>query len=471
MKIFNSMLLLSLTFACIKTSAQDQPAYKPTYQQLKQYEGVYRYTNNSTLQMAVSPKDTILYALIGDSKYRLNPYRKDVFKNNGNQEISFLRDASGITGYKVNDEHPDTVYKLITKKVTFTDKMWFPRGNVKNFNWQYKQPANLRDGLQTGSMIKSGLDTGLIHTMINRIVNRTYKDIHSILIIKDSKLIVEEYFYDNDVNKLHQLRSASKSFSSAMVGIAIDKHLIKSREEKVLPFYTEYKIGNMDARKASIRIVDMLTQRSGLACDELNQKSPGNELKIYPQHDWVKYVLNLPMIDTPGKTGLYCSGNIFVLNRLVEKVSGMKLHEFAKVNLFDKLGVKNFDWDFVPDETHQDSYSQVYLRSRDMAKFGMLYLNHGRWNGQQIISREYVDESITKHSHVEDLEYGYLWWCEDLTVNGVTYEGAAAKGNGGQRIFIWPKLNMVAVITAGNYNTPSPANKMLMECVLAGLTK
>jgi len=185
----------------------------------------------------------------------------------------------------------------------------------------------------------------------------------------------------------------------------------------------------------------------------------------------VKTVLDLPMVDAPGHDAHYCSGNIFVLNQIVQNVSGKSLHAFAKENLFDKIGVERFDWDFVPDETHQDSYSQISLRPRDMVKFGLLYLHHGKWNNEQVISREYVDASLTKHSTLRGLGYGYLWWCEDLTVNGETFRGIAAKGNGGQRIFLWPDQNMMAVVTAGNYNTQSPSNRLLMECVLGGLRK
>jgi CubicO group peptidase (beta-lactamase class C family) len=350
--------------------------------------------------------------------------------------------------------------------------MWFAKGDGKQpYHWAYTQPKDLRDGIPVGSIVNSGLDTGLIHTMINRIVDQSYNDVNSILIIKDGKLVLEEYFYGFTADSLHQLRSATKSFSSALVGIAVDKHLIKSTGEKLLSYYPEYTIANMDDRKKAITIYDVLTQQSGFACDDDDSNSIGNEVKIYPTNDWIKTMLDLPMVDTPGRKGSYCSGNIFLLNRIVEKVSHQTLHDFARDNLFSKLGVTRFDWDFVPDQSHQDSFGQVSLRPRDMAKFGLLYLNNGKWNGTQVISSDWVKQSITKHSNIRGIDYGYLWWCENLQANGKIYYGAAAKGNGGQRIFIWPGQNMLAVITAGNYNTQSPANKMLIECVLSGLKK
>jgi len=451
-------------------AAYAQSNYKLTYDQLREYEGTYAFVNNTTLQIAASPRDTMLYALVGDSKYKLRAYKKDIFLNGGNQEVHFIRNNTGITGYQVKDKTPDKFYPLITKKVTFSNDMWFARGNNKlPFHWVYSPPKDMHDGIPTGSLINSGLDTGLIHTMINRIVNQSYSDINSILIIKEGKLVLEEYFYGFTADSLHQLRSATKSFASALVGIAVDKHLIKSTDEKLLSFYPEYSIANPDDRKKAITIQDMLTQRSGFACDDDDDNSAGNENKIYPTHDWIKTMLDLPMINEPGKVGSYCSGNVILLDGIVEKTSHQKLHDFAAENLFSKLGVKRFNWDFVPDQSHQESFGQISLRPRDMAKFGMLYLNNGKWKGIQVISADWVKQSITKHSNIRGIDYGYLWWCEDLTANGKVYRGAAAKGNGGQRIFIWPDQKMIAVITAGNYNTQSPANRMLIDCVLGGL--
>jgi CubicO group peptidase (beta-lactamase class C family) len=470
MKSQNTVYYLLLAFILASISASAQSRYVLTYDQLSEYEGTYAFTGNTTLQIAASPKDTMLYALVGDSKYKLRTYQKDIFINGSNQEVHFIRNNTGIAGYQVKDQTPDKVYPLITKKVTFSNEMWFARGNNKvPYHWVYSQPKNMHDGIPTGSLINSGLDTGLIHTMITRIVNQNYNDVNSILIIKNGKLVLEEYFYGFTADSLHQLRSATKSFSSALVGIAVDKHLIKSTSEKLLTFYPEYPVANLDERKKAITIQDMLTQRSGFACDDDDGNSAGNENKIYPTSDWIKTMLDLPMINEPGKVGSYCSGNIMLLNRIVEKVSHQKLHDFAAENLFSKLGVKKFDWDFVPDQSHQESFGQVSLRPRDMAKFGMLYLSNGKWNGMQIISADWIKQSITKHSNIRGIDYGYLWWCEDLTANGKIYRGAAAKGNGGQRIFIWPDQNMIAVITAGNYNTQSPANRMLIDCVLGGL--
>jgi CubicO group peptidase (beta-lactamase class C family) len=416
--------------------------------QLQQYEGTYEYGNPATLQISVSPKDAKLYAIISGSKYLLRQYKQDTFLNNSDQQVIFLRHNNAISGY-IADGH---TYRLINRQVAFT---WIAR---KDTRYQYRIPADRHDGLPTGSIINSGLDTALIHTLIDRIIDGTYPDVHSILLIKDGKLILEEYFYGYNAHTRHQLRSASKSITGIVTGIAISKGLIRGTDEKISRYFPTYKI-------ADITIHDLLTQQSGLACDDRDPNSPGNEVKIYPNNDWISYILQLPMSYTPGTKARYCSGNTILLDRIIETASGQSLSAFAKANLFAPLGIHDYKWEFAPDKIHENDFGQLHMLPLDMAKIGLLVLNKGQWKGKQVLPPDFVQASVTKQSVVDGMDYGYLWWLE--TLNGIP--GIAAKGNGGQRIFIWPGLNMVAVVTAGNYNQQSPANKLLMECVLKGL--
>lgn len=463
------LILLLLIFPICAEGVQAQSAYKADFSDLKKWEGTYEYIGNSTLQIAASPKDTMLYALIGAARYKLRPFKKDIFLNGGNQEVEFLSDAKHISGYKVKDGQPDKLYKLLTNKVTFSDSIWYAK--PLGYSYAYKAPVARKDGLPVGSLAGSDLDADLIHKMIDRIIDGTYPNIHSVLLIKDGKLILEEYFYEYHADKLHELRSASKTFTSALVGAAVSNGFIKSLDDKVLTYFPDYQFRNLTPQKEAITIKNMLTQQSGLACNDYDSNSPGNETKIYRTADWVKTILDLPMAGEPGDKADYCSGNTIVLGKIVEKSSKSSLYDFAGKYLFGPLGVKNFRWDFITDQQHQDDFGQVYLKPRDMAKLGLLYLNGGNWKGTQILPKQYVAQSLMKHAVVDGIDYGYLWWRESLTASGIRYDGMAAKGNGGQRIFIWPEQNMVAVVTGGNYNTQSPANKMLIECVLSGLKK
>jgi len=177
------------------------------------------------------------------------------------------------------------------------------------------------------------------------------------------------------------------------------------------------------------------------------------------------------MIDTPGGKGMYCSGNVIVAGRIVEKATKQPLPEFAKRNMFAPLGITNFKWNFKPDISSAETFCQLYLRPRDMGKFGLLFLNNGKWNGKQIISSSWVKQSLTKHSTVQNVDYGYLWWIKYLMVDGVKYYGKAAQGNGGQKIYIWEQQNMVTVITGGNYNTQSPSDELIGKYILPAFNK
>jgi CubicO group peptidase (beta-lactamase class C family) len=451
----------------IRTQTPQQ--YKVTYDQLKEYEGLYEYANSATMKIAASPVDTILYAIINESRYRLRPSEKDIFLNNGNEKVQFLRDkTNAISGVSDNTGK----FKLLSKNVDYPKSIWYPRPNVPtDYKYIYKQPTDDNDGLSSGNLDKSGLNKALLDELMQKLVTGVYKNIHSILIIKDGKLVFEEYFYEHNKAKLHEMRSATKSFVSALTGIALSKGFIKSSDEKVLPYFPEYTFKNMTDAKQRITIENLLTNQSGLDCDASNPKAVGNESIMSYEKDWIQYSLDLPMADSAGGRGMYCSSNPLILGRIIEKATKQTLPEFAKQTLFKDLGIKNFYWHFKLDPSSAETYGQVNLTSRGMAKFGLLYLNKGLWNGKQVISKEWVEQSLAKHTVVQGLDYGYLWWTKYLDADGVRYYGKLAQGNGGQKIYIFEEQNLVVVTTAGHYNVQSPINEIVAKYILPSFNK
>jgi CubicO group peptidase (beta-lactamase class C family) len=472
--VVSTILLLGLTvqiFAQEGNIALPKNAQKLTlsYAQLKAYEGLYEYVNNSTLKIAASPKDTVLYAIINESKYALTPFEKDVFTTMSKDKVIFFRNSKHkVAGYYTGND----TFKLLDRKVKFPKKMWYPRLSKNNNEaYSYRQPKQISDGLLTANVDKTVLDKSLLNEMVEKIIDGKYPNVHSILIIIDGKLVFEEYFYEHDRDKLHELRSATKSIVSALTGIAIDKGFIKSKDEKVLSFFPEYLIENNTDDKQKITIEHLLTNQSGLDCDVSNPNSVGNETTMNNSDDWVKFTLNLPMSDRAGGKGMYCSGNPITLGRIIEKTTKQSLPEFAEKHLFNPLGIKNYVWNFKPDKSSVETFCQVYLTSRDMAKFGLLYLNEGNWNNQQIISEEWVEQSLKKHSVVQGVDYGYLWWNKYLEADGVKYYSFGAQGNGGQKIYVWQEQKMVTVITGGNYNTQSPSDELIKKYILPAFNK
>jgi CubicO group peptidase (beta-lactamase class C family) len=239
----------------------------------------------------------------------------------------------------------------------------------------------------------------------------------------------------------------------------------------VVSFFPEYPIRNLSAEKWAITVEHLLACESGLACEDGNPESPGQELKMNASPDWVQFILDLPMLERPGETGRYCTGGVILLGRIVEKTSGQGLRDFAAEHLFGKLGITDFRWIFKPDSSSFDNACQLHMRPRDMAKFGLLYMNEGQWKGKQIISREWVRASLSMHSVVRGTDYGYLWWRQWLNVNGTRVDGVTAKGNGGQRIYLWPSLNLLVVITGGSYNQQSASDEIQIRYILPAAMK
>lgn len=283
---------------------------------MKEYEGNYEYFNNVRLQIAASPKDNVLFAIIDEGRYPLKTVRKDVFLDGQNSQVVFERNkANQITGYRVISKDSNRFFKLLSKE-SFSEKMWYPRRVTGNEKITYSTPKNLQDGLEVGSLVRAEFDAAAITQMVNKIADGTHKNIHSVLIIKDGKLVIEEYFYEYDESKLHQLRSVTKSFVSALVGIAIDQGIIRSKDERVLSYFPEYNLQNPSEDKKRITIEHLLTNRSGLDCDIADENSPGSEMKMGVSPDWVKFTLDLPMIDQPQPWKvLFGRGDRFSKNR------------------------------------------------------------------------------------------------------------------------------------------------------------
>jgi CubicO group peptidase (beta-lactamase class C family) len=457
---------LTSIFLIITFFSFSQQQNKISYSQLKEYEGIYEYPGHLKVSFAASPKDTSLVAIINQSEYKLKNESPDVFSSKYDS-IHFLRDVQQLPSAYISKK--DT-FKLVSKNVYFPETMWYPRLKGKD-SYCYTVPEDLNDGLIVGDINNTLLDTALLREMMQKIIGGTYQNVHSVLIIKDGKLVFEQYFYQYTKDSVQELRSATKSIFSALTGIAIDKGLIKSIKETALSFFPEYTLSNMSNGKKRITVENLLTQQTGLDCDISNGQSAGNETVMDYSDDWVKFTLDLPMIDTPGGKGLYCSGNPVTLGRIVEKTAGVPLLQFATRNLFEPLGFKNYKWNFKPDKSNAEDYCQVYLTPREMSKFGLLYLDKGGWNGKQIVSSDWVRQSFEKHSVIQGVDYGYLWWLKYLDAGGVRYYSKGAQGNGGQRIFVFPEENMVTVITGGNYNSQSPSDELVSKYILTSFNK
>jgi CubicO group peptidase (beta-lactamase class C family) len=290
----------------------------------------------------------------------------------------------------------------------------------------------------------------------NLISTDSLPNTHSVLISKKGKLIYENYFNGYNANIVHDMRSASKSISSALVGIAKDKSLFDNVNQSIFDFLPkEYQVYK-DSLKNKIDITSLLTMSSGLDAVDfgIERKSLASEDNYQPTPDWTKTILQAPMINDPNSQANYGSANPYLLGVAMDSVVSEPLEVFMDKHLFQKLGISNYI--IQTDMTGRPYFGGgMYLTPKDMLKFGELYLNKGKSNGNQILSENWIKDSFKNYRVLENTVdkngYGYLWWHNIYQVNGKSLESIEARGAGGQYIFVLPELEVVVVINSGNY--------------------
>jgi CubicO group peptidase (beta-lactamase class C family) len=435
---------------------------------LADYVGTYADAPGHTLEIV---DGNGLYAVLDEAEYPLRPSGVDRFTTMNGQTVSFPRDANGkVTGYEQDGAFHPRVSTSITPE---SAALAHPR--PKGQDYRYHPPADLHDGIAVGDLTRSDLGVATANAIVRAILDGTYKNVHSVLLYQHGKLVLEEYFYGYRAERTQQLRSATKSIVSALAGIAIDRGALSGVNARVLPLMRYQSYAHNDPRKAAMTLDNFLSMSSWLDCNDHSSTSPGRETEIDNQPDWVKATLDLPMINDPGTKAYYCSGGVAVVGRAIENSVGMPLPDFAQANLFDPLGIPRSHWTWNYDLTNADKeYSQIHLRPRDMLKLGILFANGGRWHGRQVISESWVRASLAEHSHVDNVSYGYFWWRPRLNVE--TRTGSqhvhllAAQGNGGQKIYLVPQYELVAVFTGGAYNAEStPPNTIMAKIILPTL--
>ncbi|MGA8300033.1 MAG: serine hydrolase [Terriglobales bacterium] len=310
-----------------------------------------------------------------------------------------------------------------------------------------------------------------------------FKKIGSVVLARHGKVVYEGYF-DGDASTLRDTRSATKSITDILVGIAIKEKKL-SLDTRVLSLLPDRarKIQNADPRKEKITVEDLLTMSSPLECDDWNDASRGNEERMYVIEDWAQFILDLPIRgrmhlgekEEPPKYGRnfsYCTGGVFVLSEVLQKATGMRADRYAQQKLFGPLGIDDQQWVYSPLNVPQTG-GGLRLNSRDLLKIGQLYLNGGEWRGQNIVGAAWVKASTEPHAQIDDqTEYGYLWWLRSFKSGSTAHPAFCMAGNGGNKVCVFPALDLVVVITSTNYNTRGmheQTDKLLSDYILAAI--
>lgn len=356
----------------------------------------------------------------------------------------------------------------------------------KSPQYTYQKPEVHDDGIITGDLTIAKIDTALIAALTSRILADSFRNVHSLLIQKDGQLVYENYFTGKDQkhgkrlgyiehhrDQLHDCRSISKTIVAACIGIAIQKGIINSVNDPA----GKYLPGINGREKQTITIQHLLTMTSGLSWKEIGDYGNffNNETQMGLRFNPIRYILNRKLAVKPGSTWNYSAGNTQLLAEIIHQTSGLTVDEFAAKYLFSPLGINTYEWVTLSFKRIPAAASGLRLSSRDLLKFGSLFMNNGKFNSSQIIDSNWINESLQSHIdrrgisrlNIKDGGFGYAIWIYNDTVQRTKVEIVEAKGNGGQSIFLCRSLNLLVVTTGGNYNRPDNSTyKMLTEYII-----
>jgi CubicO group peptidase (beta-lactamase class C family) len=340
----------------------------------------------------------------------------------------------------------------------------------------YRHPPQLSDGWRVADASETGINDQALQALVGGIASsdptaRPPQLMHSILIAHHGKLVLEEYFYGFDRLTPHDTRSAAKTFASVMLGTAPARGAGLSPDSRIYGVMRPLGLfAHPDPRQWRITLAHLLTHTSGLACNDNDANSPGNEETMQSQkaeRNWWRYTLNLPQLFAPGTRYAYCSGNTNLVGGALTLATHSWLPELFRRTVADPLQFGEWHWNLMP---NGEGYAGggAFLLPRDLLKVGQLYLNGGVWNGRRTVPAEWVRLSTAPHVEVspettgltEDdfsnfylkAEDGLAWHLNTLKAGGRTYRTYGATGNGGQLIIVVPEADLAVVFTGGNYS-------------------
>lgn len=366
-------------------------------------------------------------------------------------------------------------------------------GQNTSVDYQYSAPKNMDDGFTVGSLTDVNIDPELIENGVKDILQEKYKEVHSLVIYKDGKLVLDEYFsghrhvwedenhhgelVDWDQTMVHHVMSVTKSITSACIGIAVDHGYINSVHQSIFDFLPDHQHLNK-VGKGSITIEHLLTMTAGLKWNEwaLPYSNRENDvIKSYFADDAVSFFLEKQLLDEPGQSFNYCGGCNNLLGEILKNATQMNLDKFSGKYLFGPLGIDPYFWAQYRNGVI-DAAGSIRITPRAMAKIGVTFLNKGLWNGVRIISEDWVEKSATAYpgnSWMNDWDdhygmrgYSYSWWTHQFVHSGKRINMFYAAGWGGQFIMVLPQLDMVVVYTGGNYTTFRPPFEILKEYIM-----
>ncbi len=322
-------------------------------------------------------------------------------------------------------------------------------------SWNYTAPDLINDDWSIGSLCDSNNNRQPLEELSQKILDGKYQGLDAILVAQNGKLVLEEYFHLGRRNRVHSIQSATKSVTSLLVGTAYDNGFISDLDQPLQDFFPKY-IDSFNQNSWPVSLKHALMMSGGLDWQErIPYTDPRNDAVVMNNSgDMYNYVLSrdIRQGEQPGEKFEYNSGLSVLLGGVVLDATGIPIDEYAEQTLFRKLGIKHYIWSSSNDQVHTGG--GLYLQPRDILKIGQLVLNDGKWNGQQVVSQNWVKESTAFHLSINGANkragYGYQWWRGVFEVNQTKYNTIYASGYGVQFLWIIPKLDLVVLVLHHN---------------------
>ncbi len=316
------------------------------------------------------------------------------------------------------------------------------------------------------------MDGEMLKALTEKIEAGDFGDINSLVIVKNGKLVYEQYFNGSSRNDLNLAASVTMNVSSTLIGCAIDDGLLSGLDEKIMPMFIDLGIiENGSPWKGQITVGDLLEMKSGFEWDELSKPLDhvyNDYFQMVSDGDYYRYVLGRPMACEPGTVWNYNTGSAVLLERVIENATGMTAAQYAEERLFGPLGIKDYKWyKWFPDAKGiPNTANGLNLRAVDMAKIAYLYMNDGMWDGKQVVSSEWINQATMPTTDFGDHGYGLLWWVAYIDDGGATRYMPCASGYGDQNIMYCRDFDLVIVTQADNIkNTASSIAEIVTDYI------
>ncbi len=296
-------------------------------------------------------------------------------------------------------------------------------------------------GWRTSTPEEQGFDSAKLAEMLTTL-DKGGVPVDSVLVVRNGYVVLDAYFAPYDGSFPHNQASVTKTVTATLIGFAIDRGKLKV-DQPMASFFPDRAIANLDARKQSITVEDLVSMRNGMESECLNGDLPTLD-KMRASGDWLQAALDRKMATDPDTSWCYDSPGMHILSGILQEATGMTELEYARQNLFAPLGITDVFWAADP-QGHTQGWGNLYLKPQDAAKLGYLWLNQGQWEGEQIVSANWVNEMLKPRSYAGSDQYGYGTWVgRDAPPNDYFY----AVGRLGQFIRVYPSYNAIVVITA-----------------------